>query len=94
VMVEIDRPGTRSSDGGDWSAWHIVKWWWRLIGMAHGQVMVEIDRHGTRSSDGWDWSTWHTVKWWWRWVKSSWLSSRHASVVCQVTMNTNLRRRD
>ena len=39
-------------------------------------------------------SAWHTVKWRWRWVKRFWLSSRHASVVCQVTKNVNLGRQD
>jgi hypothetical protein len=39
-------------------------------------------------------SAWHTVKWRWRWVKRSWLSSRHARVVCQVTKNANLDRHD
>jgi len=39
-------------------------------------------------------SAWHTVKWRWRWLKRSWLSSRHWSVVCRVTENANLGRHD
>jgi len=39
-------------------------------------------------------SAWHTIKWRRRWVKSSWLSSRHARVVCQVMKNADLGRHD